>query len=412
MLSSNFLAERTKPFTGASYYLGGVVLERLWTRPFIQMSLGMLFLFIGFYLLLPTLPLYIKLLGGSESQVGLTIGVFTLTAVVFRPLVGGLLDRYGRRPFIIWGLIFFTLSMYLYDWISIGGIALFIALRALHGASWAVSTTAIGTAVTDTIPVARRGEGMGWFGMAMTVAMAIGPMIGVSVIQEDYSFHYLFLLATGLSMVALLLTATAKTMFQPKTVTGRWSFFERTVLPISVVLFFLTVAYGGVMTFLPLFAESLHVNPGIFFFVFATALTVIRPIAGKLSDRHGEVYVIVPALLITGVALLVLSVSNGLSGIIVSAVLYGIGFGSAQPALQAATLRLAHPERKGVANASFFSAFDLGIGLGAMALGLVSQLLGYQALFAVSAVSVAISLLIFLSIRQTSIKTNRKGPRS
>lgn len=377
-------------------------MERLWTKPFIQMTLAMLFLFTGFYLLLPTLPLFIRELGSSESQVGLAIGIFTLSAVVFRPIVGGLLDRYGRRPFIVWGLLFFTVAIYLYDWI--GSILVLMVLRVVHGMSWAFSTTAVGTAITDIIPPARRGEGMGWFGMAMTVAMAIGPMLGIWVVQ-NHSFHSLFLFAAVLSLAALLLAFGTKIPFQPKATQGRIEFFERSVLSVTTAIFFLAVAYGGITTFLPLFAETIKVNSGTFFLVYAVALTVIRPIAGKLSDRHGEAVVILPSLLITGTALLVLSLSNGLAGVIVSAVLYGIGFGSAQPALQAATLRLAHPDRRGVANASFFTAFDLGIGLGSIILGWVSQYAGYQVLFTVSAVSVVISLFIFTVFVRGLLKT-------
>ncbi len=377
-------------------------MERLWTKPFIQMTLAMLFLFTGFYLLLPTLPLFIRELGSSESQVGLAIGIFTLSAVVFRPIVGGLLDRYGRRPFIVWGLLFFTVAIYLYDWI--GSILVLMVLRVVHGMSWAFSTTAVGTAITDIIPPARRGEGMGWFGMAMTVAMAIGPMLGIWVVQ-NHSFHSLFLFAAVLSLAALLLAFVTKIPFQPKATQGRIEFFERSVLPVTTAIFFLAVAYGGITTFLPLFAETIKVNSGTFFLVYAVALTVIRPIAGKLSDRHGEAVVILPSLLITGTALLVLSLSKGLAGVIVSAVLYGIGFGSAQPALQAATLRLAHPDRRGVANASFFTAFDLGIGLGSIVLGWVSQYAGYQVLFTVSAVSVVISLFIFTVFVRGLLKT-------
>lgn len=85
------------------------------------------------------MPLFIKQIGGSELQVGLEAEVFTLTAVVFRPIVGGLLDRYGRRQFMIWGLVFFVISMYLYDWVA--GIVMLLALRVLHGASWAFSTS-------------------------------------------------------------------------------------------------------------------------------------------------------------------------------------------------------------------------------------------------------------------------------
>lgn len=367
-------------------------MERLWTKPFIQMTVGMLFLFTGFYLLLPTLPLYIKHLGGSESQVGLAAGAFTLTAVVFRPMVGGLVDRYGRRAFYVWGLIFFVLSMYLYDWV--GSILLLLVLRILHGASWAFSTTSIGTVITDLIPTSRRGEGMGWYGMAMTVAMAIGPMLGTFIVS-GYSFRMLFLVATGLSLIAFILAYMTRAPYQAKPSAGRIQLVEKSVLPVTVAIFFLAVAYGGITTFLPLFAESIRVNPGTFFLVYAVALTLIRPFAGKLSDRFGEAAVIIPSLVVTAAALIVLSMSNGLTGLITAAILYGIGFGSAQPALQAATLRIAPENRRGAANASFMTAFDLGIGLGAIILGLVSERIGYTYLFTLTAASVVVSLVIF-----------------
>ncbi|KIL40117.1 hypothetical protein SD70_15675 [Gordoniibacillus kamchatkensis] len=116
---------------------------------------------------------------------------------------------------------------------------------------------------------------------------------------------------------------------------------------------------------------------------------------------------IVPALFVTIAALLVLSFASGLIGVVTAAVLYGIGFGSAQPALQAATLRLARPDRKGVANASFMTAFDLGIGLGSIILGWVSQFTGFQVLFTVSSVSVAVSLLIFAVFVKRLLLNNR-----
>src|SRR5690606_31451314 len=149
-------------------------MERLWTKSFILMILGTLFLFIGFYMLYPTLPLFITEIGGNESQVGLAMGTFMLSAVFIRPFLGGLLHRFGRRPFIVWGLLFFALFMYLYEWAA--GIVVLLGLRVLHGMSWRVTTTSMTTAITDMIPSTRRGEGLGWSGMAMTLAMAVGPM--------------------------------------------------------------------------------------------------------------------------------------------------------------------------------------------------------------------------------------------
>jgi MFS family permease len=183
--------------------------------------------------------------------------------------------------------------------------------------------------------------------------------------------------------------------YQAKPSAGRIQLVEKSVLPVTVAIFFLAVAYGGITTFLPLFAESIRVNPGTFFLVYAVALTLIRPFAGKLSDRFGEAAVIIPSLVVTAAALIVLSLSSGLPGLITAAILYGIGFGSAQPALQAATLRIAPENRRGAANASFMTAFDLGIGLGAILLGLVSERIGYAYLFTVTAVAVVVSLVIF-----------------
>ncbi len=339
------------------------------------------------------MPLFIQQMGGNESQVGLAMGAFMLSAVAFRPLVGGLLDRYGRRPFIVGGLILFTLAMYMYNWV--GGIIMLMGLRILHGMTWAVSTTATITAVTDIIPSARRGEGMGWFGTSMTLAMAVGPMAGIWV-AESRSYSILFLLAVALAAAALLLMAGVSLPFQPASAARRIEWFEKSVLPVAGSVFFLFVAYGGITTFVPLFAKSLQVNSGTFFLVFAATLALSRPLSGKLSDRYGERIVIMPALAVTIGALIVLSLSTGLTGILVSAVLYGIGFGSAQPAFQAATIRLARPDRLGVANASLTAANDLGIGLGAIALGWISQYASYQALFAVSAGSVAVSLILFM----------------
>jgi MFS family permease len=367
--------------------------ERLWTKSFNFMLVGMFFLFIAFYMLYTTLPLFIKQIGGDEALVGVAMGAFMLSAVIFRPLVGGLLDRFGRRPFIVLGLLLFAVAMYMYNWVD--GIVGLMTLRILHGITWAFSTTAILTAITDLIPSTRRGEGLGWSGMSMTLAMAVGPMFGIWVIQ-NLSFQSMFLIAVGLSATALILTFNLKLPSHSKSNKGKIEIFEKSVLPVTTTVFFLCLAYGGITAFVPLFADSIKVNSGTFFLGYAVTLVLIRPIAGKLSDRHGEKFVILPSLVITILALIVLSLSTGMMGLLISAVLYGIGFGSAQPALQAATIRLVIPERTGVANASFSAATDLGIGLGAIILGWVSQHTSYQVLFTVSAVSVAVSLLMFI----------------
>lgn len=385
-----------------------LALGRLWTSSFIGLTLSMFFLCLGFYLLLPTLPLYIKHSGIGESQLGFIIGGFTLSAVVVRPIIGGLLDRFGRRIFILAGLIIFAVAMLLYNWAS--GFLLLLLLRILHGGGWAVTTTSIGTSITDVIPVQRRNEGMGWYGMSMSVSMAIGPLIGVWMVQ-NYSFRYLFVLAFCLSVAAILIALATKMPDIRSDNKQQAVFFDKSVFPISAAIFFLALTYGGITTFMPLFAGSIQVNAGTFFLVYAVALTLTRPVAGRLADRYNEGTIIIPSMILMIIALLILSLSNGLPGVMVSAFLYGVGFGAAQPTLQTATLGLVSSSQKGMANASFFTAIDLGIGLGSIILGLVSQYLGYSFLFTVCAISGFISLLIFIFfVRRTLL--HRKEDKS
>lgn len=380
-------------------------MDKLWTRSFILMSLGSLFLFTSFYLLLPTLPLFIKELGGQDAQVGLAVGIFTLTAVALRPIAGGLLDQYGRRPFLLAGMVLYGLSMYLYG--SVGGVSTLLLVRLLHGVSWAFVTTAAAAVVADIVPAARRGEGMGWYGLAMTIAMAIGPLLGTSVL-DGYAFTGVFWLAAGLSVAALFTMMGPRLPFQRPEKRRKIELYDPATLPVSLAVMFLAFSYGAIMTFVPLFAVTLNVNSGLYFLVYALALALARPLAGTLADRHGTGFVVVPATVLAMVALVVLSTAKGLGGVLTAAVLYGLGFGSAQPALQAALLTVVPKERYGLANASFFTAFDLGIAVGSTLLGWIADWLGYRMLFATSTIAVAISLAVFIAYVRPLIRRHDK----
>lgn len=366
-------------------------MERLWSKPFILLTIGMLFLYTGFYSLIPVMPLYIRQLGGNELDVGIIIGIYTLSAVICRPFVGTIVDKYGRRPFILYGIIGFAGIMAMYN--SASGMLVLFILRFFHGASWAFSNSALGTAITDVIPNSRRGEGMGWYGISMTIAMAFGPFIGSFYIQNQ-SFHTMFWIASAISAVSLVLV-----LFAPMPVYKRRPIKQVTTdkpeWSLMAAILLMAVSFGGITTFLPLYAEAVHINSGSFFLIYAVSLTLIRPLAGKVTDRRGESFVIIPAFFFIIIALLNLSGAHSVVGIMISAVLYAIGFGSAQPALQSAALRLTSEESKGKANATFFTAFDLGIGLGSIMLGWISQAWGYSMMFVACAVSAFLSAVVF-----------------
>lgn len=367
-------------------------MRKLWTSSFIKLTMGLFLLFTAFYMLYPTIPLFILNIGGNESQAGIVMGAFMLSSVLFRPFIGGLVDRYGRRVFLIPGIVLFALSMISYQWIS--GIFALVLIRMIHGLSWGMSTTSFLTSVTDIIPANRRGEGLGWASMAMTIAMAIGPMIGIWLV-EVYSFSSMFVIGFILSILCLILVSWTPNSYQQKVGNNPFKLYDKSLLTSNLTTFFFFFSYGAITTYIPMYALSTGVNSGTFFMIFACTLIISRPVSGKLADKYGYHKVIIPAMLVTIIALLVLGTLSGAIGMILSAILYGIGFGSTQPALQATTINLVPSSRIGVANATFGTASDLGIGLGALVLGLVFLFTSYQGLFIISSFSVAIAFMIF-----------------
>jgi len=372
----------------------------LWTRDFIFLVAGNLALFMSFYLLLPTLPVYVVEMGGGETAAGLIVGLFSVSAVLIRPAVGWGLDVLGRRLLITIGLAVFAVNAFAYEWVGV--VLLLLGLRALHGLSWGVATTGMGAAAADLIPKRRLGEGMGYFSMAATVSMGVAPAVGLAIIGGG-SFTSLFALSAALGALAFLST---RLVTYPKVERGGERrgilsmLVAREAVRPAVTAFFATMTYGAILAFVALHAADQGVgNVGLFFTVYAVFLTVIRPPAGRLADRIGFGRVIVPALVFMGAAMVVLSVADRLSLFLLAAVLYGIGFGIVHPMLQALAVLNIAPDRRGAANATFFSAFDLGITGGSSVGGLIVGAVGYGPAFLYYTAPIGAALLAFLLLR-------------
>ncbi|MFZ3578884.1 MFS transporter [Virgibacillus sp. DJP39] len=372
--------------------------DKIWTRDFILICAANFFIFLGFQMTLPTIPLFVKELGGSDQLIGIITGVFTFSALLFRPYAGHLLESKGRKLVYMFGLAVFVFSVGTYAFIA--SIFFLFIMRMVQGIGWGFSTTATGTIATDLIPPKRRGEGMGYFGLSGNLALAFGPALGLTLVGI-ISFKSLFLICAALGFMAFLLSSKIryKTVENSpnKSVTVKFDIFEKTAIQPSLLLFFITVTFGGIASFLPLYATQKGI-PGIesYFLVFAIFLMVSRTFAGKIYDAKGHIYVFLPgALLILG-SMLLLSWLPSTTVMLIAGGMYGLGFGSVQPALQAWAVDKAADNRKGMANATFFSFFDLGVGVGAITFGQLAFMYDYSVIYATSAGSVMLSIILYL----------------
>ncbi|HLR63255.1 MAG TPA: MFS transporter [Lentibacillus sp.] len=373
------------------------VQDKIWTKDFVIICLANFFIFLGFQMTMPTLPLFVEELGGNDRQIGLIVGIFTFSALLLRPYAGHALETKGRAFVYMTGLIIFVLSVGSYAFISI--IALLFIMRVVQGVGWGLSTTATGTIATDLIPPKRRGEGMGYFGLSGNLALAFGPSLGLTL-TGYISFTSLFLICAALGLTAFILSTRIRykrvEQSEHKSTTVKFDIFEKSAIRPSVLLLFITVTFGGIASFLPIYAEKSGVaGIELYFLVYALFLMISRLFAGKIYDRKGHLYVFPPGTALIFLAMLLLSWLPNTSIMLVAAGLYGLGFGAVQPTLQAWAVNESPDNRRGMANATFFSCFDFGVGIGAISFGQIASVFGYSMIYLTAAGSVLFSLLLY-----------------
>ncbi|MET3196107.1 MFS transporter [Bacillus sp. OAE603] len=372
--------------------------ERLWTKDFISVSLSAFFAFLVFYTLTATLPIYVlNDLGQKQSQVGLVITVFLISAVIIRPFCGIWLDTIGRRKILISSLAFFAITTFFY--LIVNNFFGLLTLRFIQGISFGLATTALGTIVAEIIPPKRRGEGMSYFSSAMILAMVFGPFLGITFMNH-FSFSILFLVCGIfgiLSFVFGMTTNIPKQSINAKTPIRFSNLIERKALPISLTAAFISFGYSSIMSFITLYANELgFVEIASFFFiVYAVVVLMSRPFTGKLFDRKGENIIIYPGIIVFSIGLIVLGFSNIPSIFLLSAVLIGLGYGSIAPSFQTLAINTAAPARKGMATATYFMFFDIGIGLGSFVLGIVTAKTSFHSMYVLSALIVLVTTVIY-----------------
>lgn len=371
--------------------------EKIWTREFVSICLANFFVFLGFQMTLPTLPIFVKEIGGSDQMIGIVVGIFTFSALLSRPYAGHALESRGRGFVYMVGIAIFTIAVSFYGVTS--GIIVLLILRIFHGAGFGLASTASGTIATDIIPPSRLGEGMGYFGLSGNLALALGPALGLALVGH-ISFLSLFLICGALGFTSFLFASRIrykKVEKSPhKSTTVKFDVFEKSALPPAILLFFVTVTFGGIASFLPLLtAEKGIAGIEMYFIVYAIFLMVSRTFSGQIYDRKGHAFVFPPGIVLIFIAMVLLSWLPNTTTLLIAAAFYGTGFGMVQPALQAWAVSSASANRKGMANATFFSFFDLGVGMGAMLFGYIAFTFSYSAIYVASSISVICSFVLY-----------------
>ena len=374
---------------------------KLWTTTFILITVTNFFMFFAFQLFPSALPPYLQLLGASDSVLGWLQGILTIATLLVRPFAGIALDRYGPKGVFLIGLTGMILSTAAYMFFPVVGVIL--AIRFVHGMAWGIASTAGSTIASDNIEKTRFAEGMGYFSLASSIAMAVAPAVGLSIMLQSNVLLALLFLAMAF-IIALIIKYQKQPVTQGVERRKMLLYAKESILP-SVTMLFVSTAYGAVVTFLAVYSKQRSIEGiGLFFTVYAISMLVTRPVLGKIVDQKGFGAGVWPGVVLIPAALLLLSVSKTLMMFLICAVLFGVGIGAAQASLQTKAIVSASRERTGAANATFLTCFDAGIGIGSVLAGFLSSAVGYGNMFAFLAISPVLAGVLFIVTSNRNIK--------
>ena len=357
--------------------------EPLWTRSFILLLFGMLFLFIPFSLYMPVLPAYmLNELHSSMQAAGAINGIFLLASVLFRVHTSRLEARFGVRRVLLSTALLFALANLLY--LPAGSTISVMLIRFLSGTGFALANTSIMALGARQLPMSRKGEGLACMTTMVLGGGAIGPYIGLSL-AHSYGYRSVFIFATLVTLLGLLIVA-AVPVEEGMEVRPRFSFielFEVKAIPVSFIALVIAAVYGGVLTFVAVYATELGLAfvAKNYFVVMATASVASRLLTGRMYDRLGPGVTIGASIVTLSAGLLLLGGMHTTVSMLVSAAMVGIGYGMAVPGTQTLAIQLSPLSRSSAVTATFFTFLDGGVGLGAYLLGGGIQAFGYSTVY-------------------------------
>lgn len=375
--------------------------KKLWNSSYILILIISTLSSFSFYMVATILSKYLISLGATITFAGFIVGMFSITSLVCRPFCGVMADRMNNISLLIisnilmsLGLIGFALS---------DNLSSMMLFRILNGIGFSINGTVQMSLIVHFIPQNKLGEGIGYVGIGQLIGSACAPTLGLEI-AERFGMSASFLSAAGMTSAAALILIFLRGIQPEKEGQVKGIHFrdiiEWKALPYTLPYSTFSFTNGVISGYLVLFADEHGIGKiSVYFTVYAFAVFLIRPFAGKIMDRKGLRYTVFPGMLLCATSLYLLGFSSSLWMILATGILRALGQGSAQPSLQAGCINYVGRERSGVATSTYFLGGDIGQGFGPMIGGFllshIAGVFGYQVLFGVCASLMLLTMIYF-----------------
>ncbi len=388
-------------------------MAKLWNSNFIKAMIGNFLLFFAFYLTMPLLPLYLSdTFHADKDTIGVVLSGFVIAALIVRPFSGFIVDSFPRKKVLL--LCYFMFFAFFAGYIVAGTLLLFAIVRTAHGFTLGSATVANSTIAIDVLNPERRAEGIGYYGLSNNLAMALGPSVALWVYHLYPDFRFLFLLSLIFAGIGFGVVSSIKNR-QPE-ITQRNE-------PLSLDRFFLikgwragvsiacfAFAYGVLSTYLAIYGkEELGVTggTGTYFMLLAIGLITSRLIGSRTLRKGKITYNAAIGVCISLIGYALFAGINEMWAYYLSALVIGLGNGHLFPAYQTMFINLAPHTQRGTANSTLLTSWDLGIGMGIMLGGVITEISGYHTAFWLAVLSELLGVLSFFIIVRRHYLNNR-----
>ena len=378
--------------------------------------------FVNFFFF-TAMPLFAERLTGKTLMAGMMVTVYSLSALIARPIAGLIADKYGRMRLMTIGAALYAISCAMFALTH--NMSLLFVFRALNGFAFGVYSTCAGAAVADVLPASRMAEGIGYAGLSSTIATATAPLISLAVVgdgQDLAKFQNLFLLAAGLCVVTTICncfvsyerkrrragvslktgaavsaeTDTASDVPEARTILG----FETTVFLPIIVITIMFFALSSINSFMTIFATSRGFeNVGLYFTFSSIGVVIARLFIGRIADRRGADVIVIPGLILMAVCFLLIPIVPSMMYLVALAVPVGFCNSSVNPTLNSQMFKRCSPKRRGTVSAAYYAAIDIGFSIGAIALGAIADFFGdYGAIYFTASAMLFLVLVLYIFI--------------
>lgn len=387
---------------------------RLFTGNYLKLWIANFMMYFSFYFVTPLLPLYLRdVFHADKAMIGLVLSGYSVAALAIRFFSGYIVDRFSRKKVLM--IAYASFALFFAGYYITGSIILFAVIRTLHGAPFGLTSVSSNTVAIDVLPSQRRGEGIGYWGLSNNFAMAVGPSLSLLLYSRFNDYNLLFTVSLVCALVGLLINSFVDCKYRPPIMEKKKMSLDRFVLiqgwSQGICIALIAMSYGILSTYIAIYSKdvlNITTGTGTFFMLFAIGLILSRVVGVKALSRGFATRNATYGVIVVAIGYAIFAFWQNLYGYYISAVVIGFGQASMYPAVQTMFLNMTTNDKRGTANATILTSWDLGIGMGIIFGGYVAEHLGgYKSAFIMAATVSLMSVIFFLSYAKKAYLRDR-----